>query len=377
MLPRRPLQLLRASLALAASATLLSGCLQGPPVTVTTVVAGLTNPWDVGFAGNTMIYTERPGRISAFVSGQKRLLAAPPDVVQASEAGMMGLAVDPQFASSRLIFTCHASRLGGPANDVRVTRWRVNEDFTGLTGRTDIVTGIPVNTSGELGRHSGCRPRFGPDGQLWIGTGDAAIGSVPQDPRSLGGKILHVTRDGSPAPNNPTGVGLDPRIWSYGHRNVQGLAWRSSDGLGVSTEHGPDTDDELNLVIWGNFGWDPVPSGGGAGYNEAVPMTDRAKFPSAVPAVWSSGRPTQAPSGITFLSGSRWGNWNGALAGAFLKSSRLVIAQVDAQGRLGDLGLSITDQGRLRTPVQGPDGNLYVTTDNGGGQDKILRIAPG
>ena len=164
---------------------------------------------------------------------------------------------------------------------MRVTRWRVDETFTALTDRTDIVTGIPVNTDGQLGRHSGCRPRFGPDGYLWVGTGDAALGSVPQDPLSLGGKVLRITRDGAGAPRNP-GAPLDPRIWSYGHRNVQGLAFRPTDGLGVSVEHGPGTDDELNLLTEGNFGWDPV--GAGGSYDESGPMTDLGKFPDAVPA---------------------------------------------------------------------------------------------
>lgn len=352
----------------------LSGCLQGPPITVTPVVSGVTHPWDVAFADGTMLYTERGGGISAFIDGEKRLLARPADVVRASEAGMMGLAVDPEFTANRFIYTCHASTLGGPDNDVRVTRWRVNEALTALTDRTDIVTGIPVNTDGQLGRHSGCRPRFGPDGYLWVGTGDAAIGSVPQDPLSLGGKVLRITRDGAGAPRNPGGT-LDPRIWSYGHRNVQGLAFRPADGLGISVEHGPGTDDELNLLTEGNFGWDPV--GAGGSYDESGPMTDLGKFPDAVRAVWSSGSPTQAPSGATFVSGAAWGDWNGAVAIAALRGQKLIIAGLNSSNGLADIGVTLEDRGRLRSVVQGPDGNLYVTTDNGGGADEILRLSPG
>jgi glucose/arabinose dehydrogenase len=353
----------------------LSGCLPpGPRLSVSTVVSGLDHPWDVGFAGGTMVYTERPGRIGAFINGQRRLLAAPADVLTASEAGMMGLAIDPAFSTNRFIYTCFASTRGGP-NDVRVVRWTVDAGFTALTSRTDIVTGAPVNTSGELGRHAGCRPRFGPDGRLWIGTGDAATGSVPQDPRSLGGKVLRVNRDGSAAAGNPGGA-LDPRIYSYGHRNVQGIAFRPSDGLGVSTEHGPDRDDELNRLVTGNFGWDPVfPSGDG--YNESVPMTDLQKFPSAVRALWSSGMPTVAPSGAGFLAGSRWGGWNGALAVALLRARHLLVFGLDSQGRVTGTAKAITDQGRLRSAVLGPDGNLYLTTDNGSGTDRILRVVPG
>src|SRR6185369_12129331 len=144
---------------------------------VTTVLANLSQPWDLGFTPDgTMLFTEKAGRIDALIGGTKRILAAPSDVVVASEAGMLGLAIDPQFATNRYLFTCFASNISG-SNDVRVVRWTVNADYTALTTRTNIVTGIPFSS----GRHSGCRPRFGPDGYLWVGTGDAAVGTNPQN----------------------------------------------------------------------------------------------------------------------------------------------------------------------------------------------------
>ena len=355
----------------------LNGCIAAPSFTVTPVVSGLDHVWDIGFTPDgTMLFTERPGRVSALVGGQKRVLAAPADVVQASEAGLMGLAVDPQFTSNRLIYVCLASTRGGPNNDVRVARFRVATNYTVLTDRRDIVTGVPVNTTGELGRHSGCRPRFGPDGALWIGTGDAASATVPQDVRSLGGKVLRVTTTGAPAPGNPGGA-WDPRIWSIGHRNVQGLAWRASDGLGVSTEHGPDRDDEINRLDSGQFGWDPdrPPS---SAYDESVPMTDRTSFPNARRAIAGSGFPTYAPCGATFVSGSKWGSWDGVLVVALLKGESLRTFKLQAStGVLQDIGTALRDHGRLRSVTQGPDGNLYVGTDNGGGTDQILRLTPG
>jgi len=354
------------------AALAVSGCISPPSnLTVTPIVTGVDHPWDVAFAGNTMLFTERVGRINAIVGGQERLLAAPADVVQASEAGMMGLAVDPAFATNRYIYTCFASTLGGVNNDVRLVRWLVDANFTTLTNRTDIVTGLPVNATGELGRHSGCRPRFNSAGHLYVGTGDAAVGTVPQDPRSLGGKVLRITRDGTGVPGNPGGT-LDPRIWSYGHRNVQGIAFRPSDGFGVSTEHGTGRDDELNALAPGNFGWNPVP-----GYNEGVPMTDLQEFPNAVRALWSSGPRTFAVAGATFVNGSQWGPWNGALAIALLKDSKLLLFKLDAAGKPVDTGHAIQNRGRLRSPVQGPDGSLYVTTDNGGNADVILKVTPG
>jgi glucose/arabinose dehydrogenase len=185
---------------------------------------------------------------------------------------------------------------------------------------------------------------------------------MPQS-NGLGGKVLRV----DPA----TGAVV---IHTRGHRNVQGLAVRPGTGQLYSVEHGPDRDDEINLLAaGGNAGWDPNSSGS---YNQSVPMTDLAKFPSAIQARWSSGSPTIATSGGTFVTGSQWGTWNGALVVACLKASKLETFFLDEPGNIVGQQSSVTTFGRLRTPVQGPDGNLYVTTSNGAGNDRILRIEP-
>jgi glucose/arabinose dehydrogenase len=310
------------------------------------------------------LVTERPGRLNVYVDGVRAapFVVAPADVVPRGEGGMMGLDVDPEFASNGYIYICTTSNAGGD-NDVRLLRLTLRTaDGGAVLAREDIVTGMPYST----GRHSGCRPRFGPDGWLWVGTGDAAIGTHPQDDGSLGGKVLRVDRDGAAASGNPG----DFRWFSNGHRNIQGMAFRS-DGIGMSAEHGPAIDDEINLLVPGNFGWDPVP-----GYNESVPMTDFGKFATAVPAVWSSGSPTLAIAGATFLEGSAWGNWNGALAVATLKAEHLHIYFVDAEGEVTGDERAIENQGRLRTPRQGPDGLLYITNDGGTGDGKVLRVTP-
>lgn len=360
-------------LVLVVVATLVA-CKPPKALAVSTVVAGLANPWDIAFTPDgTMLVTERAGRIDAVIGGSARTLAAPADVLVAFEAGMMGLAIDPQFATNRRIYTCFASTVSG-GNDIRLVRWTVNAGTTALTGRTDIVTGIPVNASGQTGRHAGCRPRFGPDGYLWVTTGDAATNTVPQDPRSLGGKVLRVTTDGAGAPGNPGGA-LRSEIYTFGHRNPQGVAFRPSDGAAFSIEHGTDCDDEVNrLQPGGNYGWDPVPPGGGRAYDESRPMTDLTKFPGAIPALWSSGCPTIAPSGGTFLSGSQWSGWNDALAIAVLKGQELQVIWFFEGDTKRLEWTAIGDQGRLRVAVQGPDGNLYLATDANPG--KILRVVP-
>jgi glucose/arabinose dehydrogenase len=234
--------------------------------------------------------------------------------------------------------------------------------------RTDIVIGMPHNDNSR-GRHSGCRPRFGPNGDLWVGTGDAAFPTTPQDDDSLGGKVLRVDRNGDAAPGNPGG-----RLWfSKGHRNVQGIAFRSQDDLGVSAEHGPLVDDEINLLVAGNFGWDPGP---GPSYDESGPMTDLTKFPDAVEAIWSTGSTTLALAGATFIEGGAWGDWDGVLAVATLKAAHLHVYFVSSDGEVTDDLRVIEDKGRLRSPRQGPDGLLYITTDGGGSGGEVLRVTP-
>jgi len=333
---------------------------------VTPLVDGLDKPWDIAWLPDgTVLITERPGRLNVYVDGldQEPFVIEPDDLVANGEGGMLGLEVDPNFESNGYVYVCFCSNAASE-NDVRVVRYTLaTPDADEVVARDDIVTGMPYST----GRHSGCRPRFGPDGFLWVGTGDAAIGSTPQDDNSLGGKVLRIDRDGDAAPGNPGGF----RWYSKGHRNIQGMAFRSSDDLGMSAEHGPSRDDEINLLIEGNFGWDPVP-----GYNESVPMTDTDAFPNAIEAAWATGSPTLAYSGAEFVEGNRWANWDGALVVATLKAQHLHLYFVDGEGRVTDGGRFIEDQGRLRSPRMGPDGLLYVTTDGGGSSGEVLRVSP-
>ena len=336
-------------------------------------ILGLTRPWDIRWLPNdTALVTERTGNLKVFVDGPEEPPVVFPieDVKVQGEGGLLGLEVDPSFDENGYIYVCMASS-AVPDNDVRVVRFtmrRPNADA--IEDRTDIVTGMPYNNASR-GRHSGCRPRFGPDGYLWVGTGDAAFGETPQSDTSLGGKVLRIDRDGNAAPGNPGGR----RWYSKGHRNVQGMAFRS-DALGMSAEHGPGTDDEVNLLSPGNFGWDPVFPDDRAGYNEQVPMTDTEKFPDAIEAAWSTGRPTLALCGASFIEGRAWGDWDGVLAVATLKAQHLHVFDVDAEGNATSLGRFVEGQGRLRGVSQGPDGLVYITTDGRDDGDRVLRVTP-
>ncbi len=332
-----------------------------------TLLSGLKNPWDVAFLpDDTLVFSERGGEVSKLVDGQKVVIAAIDDVAARGEGGLTGMTLDSDFASNRYLYTCYNSTTG----DVRVVRWQLNDEATELSDKTVIIDGIPANPSG---RHSGCRVKSAADGHLWVGTGDAVQSTNPQNLQSLGGKILRVTRDGEPVRGNIENG--DQRIFSYGHRNVQGIALFETpvDGVyGYSIEHGPGRDDEINLIRAGNFGWDPSPP-----YNEGVPMTDKSKFPDAIEAIWSSGSPTIAPSGGGIIRGNEWGQYDGALAMAVLKDQHLRVLRFDSSDNytlMDEETFFARDFGRIRSATMGPDGKLYLTTDNGN-DDKIIIVA--
>jgi glucose/arabinose dehydrogenase len=333
---------------------------------VTVLADGLDHAWDVVQAPDgTLLVDQRPGGFTAVLpDGAVREVDADfGDLYAQGETGLMGLALDPRFEENRRLYSCQGVTGGGGAS-ISVVAWSVADDWSSATRTDDPLVGdIPVNE--RSGRHGGCRLRFAPDGALLIGTGDNAVGTHPQDPGSLAGKVLRA--------DPRTG---DVAVWTRGHRNVQGLAVRPGTGQVFSVEHGPDRDDEVNLLREGaNYGWDPD---GDGEYDESVPMTD-PEIPGAVAAVWSSGIPTLAASGATFLDGAEWGDYDGLLLVGLLKEQGVLALRLDDAGALVEqFRLPELDgtQGRIRTVQQGGDGALYVTTDNGDGADRLLRVTP-
>ncbi|MFI9011951.1 PQQ-dependent sugar dehydrogenase [Actinosynnema sp. NPDC053489] len=334
---------------------------------VEVVASGLTHPWDVGFLPDgRMLVPQRPGRIALVTAdGEVSDVEADlGDVAARGEGGLMSLVVHPDFATSHRFTTCFNT-----ASDVRLVTW----ELTGSAAtrvKDPLLAGLPT---AEGGRHSGCRMALDRDGNLLVGTGDTARATVSQDRSSLGGKVLRVDlATGEGVAGNPFG----DRIYTYGHRNVQGVAVRQ-DGMVFTAEHGPDVDDEVNVLrAGGNYGWDPSRGGTVGGYDEDVPMTDLERFPDAVPAVWSSGDPTEAICDAAFLAGEQWGSLNGVLAVTALKGSKLLLFTVTQEGGVHSVAIPPAldgTHGRLRGAEQGPDGALYLTTSNGT-NDQILRL---
>jgi glucose/arabinose dehydrogenase len=353
-----------------------------PTLARTVLLGGLQNPWDMAFTPDgAMLYTERSRGLSVrLANGTTRLLVRPNDLVAQGQSGMLGVAIDPQFATNRAVYAYFSSNAGGNT-DNRVVAFTVDAGYTAVAGRRDIVTGI---TYANNGTHSGGRIRFGPDGYLYVTTGDTWQGRIPQSLTDLGAKVLRVDRDGNAAPGNNAIAGANPRIYAYGFRNVQGIGFRPSSGVPYIAEHGPGYTDEVTpLRAGGNGGWDPFCSQGSAqgiqycGYNGVVQMTDTTRFPNAMRPAWTTGNRSEGMAGGTFLSGAQWREWDGAFVAALLAGKRLEVLKLDAAGATAQsTPILNTLDVRLRGVAQGPDGTLYVATDGKPGGDEIWRVAP-
>jgi glucose/arabinose dehydrogenase len=367
-----------------------------PSLTRAVVVSGLSSPWDVAvLPDGALVYTERCRGVSLrrvdgttvrlFGTAGATLVA--PDLVCEGQSGVLGVALDPAFATTRRLYVYMASGQSSAQRTNRVLRLEVSSDLTRVVGRDDLVTDIPYkqvgNGVGGAGMHSGGRVRFGPDGLLYVTTGDNHAPGLPQHPVQMGGKVLRLTPDGRAAPGNAAPSGFDSRIFSYGHRNVQGIAFHPATGEAWVAEHGPNHSDEVTrLVAGGNAGWDPqnraglsCPSGycGYAGNATTMPMTDLGRFPAAIPPAWTNNGGSQGMGPAVFLVGSAWRDWNGRLAVGMMAAQRLVVLTTAAGGAVSGAVVATLPAARLRALTMGPGGVLYVVTDGG----EIWTVTPG
>jgi glucose/arabinose dehydrogenase len=366
-----------------------------PVLTRTVVLPGLANPWDIAVAGDgTIFFTEKcrglsvrqtNGTVTRLFGTSGSALVAP-DLQCVGQSGVHGVALDPAFATNRTLYVYMLSNLNTSPRTNRVVRLVLNSGYTSASNRVDIITDIAfkhaANAVGVAGSHSGGRIRFGPDGFLYVTTGDNHNPTLPQSPTMLGGKVLRVTTTGAAASGNAPPSGFDARIFTYGHRNVQGITFRPGTGQPFTSEHGPNHSDEVTpLVNGGNGGWDPqnrptlsCPDNycGYAGNPSTMPMTDVARFPTAMPPSWSNGGASQGTGPAEFLVGPQWRAWNGRLAVGIMRESRLAVLELDAAGTATNVVNASLPSVRYRALTLGPDGNLYVATDEG----EIWRVTP-
>ncbi|WP_433497683.1 PQQ-dependent sugar dehydrogenase [Sphaerimonospora sp. CA-214678] len=314
-----------------------------------TLISGLSVPWAIAFLpdGDALV-TERDSTrlLRVTPQGRRRQIDVIEGVSPSGEGGLLGVAVSPDFATDHYIFLYFTAD-----DDNRVVRYRYGD--RGLSDPVAIVTGIPKG-----GIHNGGRLAFGPDGHLYASTGEIGDTGLAQDRNSLAGKILRMTVDGRPAPGNPFGN----LVWTYGHRNVQGLAW-DRHGRMYATEFGQNTYDEINLIEKGrNYGWPEV-----EGMGRKPGFTDPLL-------TWSTDE--ASPSGLAYADGALWA--------AALRGRRLWRIPLDDSGRTGSpVALYTGDYGRLRAVATAPDGKLWVSTSNRDGRgeprdgdDRILVVPP-
>ncbi|MEX1215644.1 sorbosone dehydrogenase family protein [Saccharospirillum sp.] len=415
------------SIALLGAATLSASAIADdtrrfPELSTSTIMTGLDNPWDMAFLQDgTLFYTEKcrglsvrlpDGAVNALLGmkDQDGYASSGDDLFCEGQAGMQGVAVDPDFNSNRLLYVYATSDKTAPGSN-RVLRMTVNEDFTDVANRTDIIEDIPYKPEasdhpfGGPGAHNGGRIRFSPgDGYLYVTTGDTHNGEVPQSGTLLGGKVLRVDGDGNAAPFNNNNRGFDPRIFTFGHRNVQGITFDPVTHQPVISEHGPWHSDEITaLVAGGNGGWDPRANVNGrgdcpdnyCGYSpnqmegvpaasraSFMPMTDFSAYPDALPPAWNNNGLSQGTSSAEFLKGHQWGAWNGRLVtgvmgigfGGTPDGQRLDVLDLadDNRSVKSVWKMPIDIRARFRSVVQGPDGNLYTAVDQG----EIYQIRP-
>lgn len=374
--PRLPLAL---AAVLLASAPALAAQTNAPdakatPVKTETVAKGLVHPWGLAFLPDgRMLVTERPGRLR--VVGKDGKLSAPiagvPAVAAVGQGGLLDVALAPDFASSGTIFLSFAEPRESEKNGTSVARGKLVLEGDG--GHLDDVKVIfRQMPAWKSPYHFGSRLVFDRNGMLFVTTGERNFARpAAQNPANHLGKVIHITENGEPAPDNPKLKGWDPDVWSIGHRNMQGAALDPATGQLWTIEHGAQGGDELNHPEAGkNYGWPVITYG--VDYSGEKIGEGTAKEGMEQPVYYWD--PSIAVSGLTFYTGDLFPDWKGNLIVGSLKGAHLerlglengtVVAKEKLLGDLGD---------RIRDVRQGPDGALYVLTDEDKG--RLVRVTP-
>lgn len=335
-----------------------------------TIAGGLARPWGLAFLpGGDILVTERPGRLRMVRGGrlQRRPVGGVPKVVARGQGGLLDVIAHPRFAENRLIYLSYAARGAGGVG-THVARARL--DGGKLTDVRVIFAALPRNSGGV---HFGSRMVFGRDGALYITSGERG---EPEDAQKLAthtGKVIRITDTGAVPPDNPFAgrAGAKPEIFTFGHRNPQGIALHPATGKIWVVEHGPKGGDEINILAPGtNYGWPVITYGRSyAGFSigegtHKPGMAQPIKY-------WV---PSIAPSGMAFYTGARFPGWTGSLFVGALVLKHLNRLTLNGDRVVGEERL-LSDWGmRIRDVRNGPDGYLYILTDEDPGA--LVRLEP-
>ena len=339
---------------------------------VETVASGLEVPWGFAWLPNgDLLFTERKGRVRLIERGSLRIepVYTVPDVEPSSESGLMDISLHPDFAANSYVYLGYAYNSDGKR--VKVVRYKYAN--ANLTEPTVIIENIPGAPN-----HAGTRARFGPDGKLYVATGDSTDWDLAQKLDSLAGKTLRLNDDGTIPEDNPfvNTPGARPEIWTYGHRNPQGMAWQSGSGLMFQTEHGPSSfegkgsgGDEVNIVEAGkNYGWAEI-------------HHTQSREGMVSPLLEYS--PACAPASAMFYDGSQFPSFKGNFFFGCLAGKRMIRVVLDGRNVVRQEDILQGVYGRIREMAEGPDGYIYFSTSNRDGRgspanedDRIMRLVP-
>ena len=325
-------------------------------INVETVLDNLKNPWELKFGPDgTIFFTERDGKLWVIDNESTLHLVAEFPASNTAEGGLLGLELDPDYQNNHFLYL-YQTYLDITTHQNKVVRYTINNNQ--ITDELVLIDKIP----GALW-HDGGRIKFGPDEMLYITTGDAINADLSQDKDSLAGKILRINSDGTVPSDNP----FNSPVFSYGHRNPQGLAWNEN-GILVSSEHGPSGErgyahDEINVIERGkNYGWPII-----VGDSNDIVYTNP---------ILHSGDITWAPSGLLYYYSDRIPEWKGKFLVATLRGEHVMVLDLDLENGVVNSTEKIFqgDYGRIRNLVQSPDGDVFMLTSNND-NDKILQIS--
>ena len=340
-----------------------------------TVIEGLEHPWSMVWLPNgEILITERPGRLRVVREGKldPKAIAGVPEVFAVGQGGLLDVAIHPQFAQNRWIYLTYAH------GDREANRTRVARAVYDGASLRDVRVIFEVSQAKTGSQHFGSRLLWLPDGTLLVAIGDGGnpplqlagdlIRKQSQNLQSHLGKIIRINDDGSLPKDNPF---MGSKIWSYGHRNIQGISFDPMTQRVWATEHGAKGGDELNLIEKGkNYGWPVVSASQEYGTN--TPVSSEESRPGLIDpkTIWT---PAIAPSGLVFYTGNRFPNWQGNLFAGGLVSRDIRRLEVDKSGEIINQEAIPIGQ-RVRDVRQSPDGFLYLLTDEGNGQ--LIRLEP-